>query len=272
MSRKKKFTLGVCLLLMLTLVVGNSLAWLKHDTNAVTNTFTMGKVDGFLDEATVDPNTGKKLTGELAGRTRAGNDYVFVPGRTIDKDPTVTVLSNSQDCYVRMRIKLENLDKLKTLVKQAVEGNHISLADFDWEDYVVGHNEDLWKRVAIIDNSEEDPEDTSVTVEYWYVNEVPSANTDTALPALFTGLKIPGWMNELAIFSEFVGTDGRLTEEIEIEADLIQSEGFKYADGATWDAKRAAMAGAWAAFEGPSNTAEEILERPNLVSAFLPTP
>ena len=84
---KKKLTLVVSLLLVLALSIGGTIAWLT-DTETVTNTFTMGNVDITLVETT-------------------GVDYKFVPGKEIEKDPKVTVVADSEACYVYVEIKEE---------------------------------------------------------------------------------------------------------------------------------------------------------------------
>ena len=70
-------------------VVGGSLAWLMDKTDAVTNTFTYGNVDIELAETT-------------------GSDYHIVPGKTIAKDPTVTVKADSEASYVFVKVEQAN--------------------------------------------------------------------------------------------------------------------------------------------------------------------
>lgn len=82
---KKKITLVVSLLLVMALSIGGTLAWLT-DTDSVKNTFTIGNVDITLTETT-------------------GETYSFVPGRTMAKDPKITVTANSEKCYVFVEVK-----------------------------------------------------------------------------------------------------------------------------------------------------------------------
>lgn len=72
-------------LAMLIGVVG-TLAYLKDSTNPVVNTFTTSDVDITLTETT-------------------GSEYKMVPGADIEKDPKVTVLANSEACYVFVKVE-----------------------------------------------------------------------------------------------------------------------------------------------------------------------
>lgn len=91
-----------CAVLLVSLSVGATLAYLTS-TDEVENTFTVGDVKIKLDEAPVNKETGKAKEDEE--RTTEGNTEVrMVPGRLIDKDPTVTVEKGSEDCYVRVKV------------------------------------------------------------------------------------------------------------------------------------------------------------------------
>lgn len=78
---KKKLTLVVSLLLVMALSIGGTLAFLTAQTDAVTNTFTVGNITITLAET-------------------KGNSFKIVPGATVEKDPLITVKSGSEKCYV----------------------------------------------------------------------------------------------------------------------------------------------------------------------------
>lgn len=78
---KKKLTLVVSLLLVMALSIGGTLAYLTAQTEAVTNTFTVGNITITLAET-------------------KGNSFKIVPGATVEKDPLITVKSGSEKCYV----------------------------------------------------------------------------------------------------------------------------------------------------------------------------
>jgi len=101
--RLRKFLLVACCTLTLVAVsVGATLAYLT-DTEAVTNVFTVGNVDITLDEALVDAN-GDEITGDGANRVLQ-NTYHLVPGESYDKDPTIHVKANSENCWIFVKVE-----------------------------------------------------------------------------------------------------------------------------------------------------------------------
>lgn len=97
MKMKKVLAMLLAVLMIVTATVAGTVAWLQDTTTEVKNTFTEGKVDITLDEGKVD-ETGKFEDG---GTTRVTtNDYKMIPGNEYDKDPTVTVENDSEDCYL----------------------------------------------------------------------------------------------------------------------------------------------------------------------------
>lgn len=65
--------------------VGGTIAWLTATSDTVTNTFTTSDITIELTETTTGP-------------------YKIVPGATVDKDPTATVKSGSEKCYLYVKI------------------------------------------------------------------------------------------------------------------------------------------------------------------------
>ncbi|MGI6508971.1 MAG: hypothetical protein ACOX1L_00535 [Erysipelotrichaceae bacterium] len=82
---KKLLIAIVTLLILITGTIGATLAWLTDQTDTVKNTFTVGNVDITLTETT-------------------GDEYKMVPGNPINKDPKVTVLQNSEECWLFIEI------------------------------------------------------------------------------------------------------------------------------------------------------------------------
>lgn len=94
--KKKSLTLILTLALAVGAVVGGTLAWLTASTDDVVNTFTTSDIDIKLEETT-------------------GNEYKMVPGCTVDKNPTVTVLEGSEECYLFVKLKKSsNFDSFMT--------------------------------------------------------------------------------------------------------------------------------------------------------------
>ena len=95
--KKRTLALLCAVTMVIGIAVGGSLAWLVSKPDSVTNTFTTSDVDITLTEP-----EGKK------------NNYEFqmVPGKTITKDPKVTVTAGSLDSYIFVEItKSKNYDE-----------------------------------------------------------------------------------------------------------------------------------------------------------------
>ena len=93
---KKKIALLLACVMAFGIAVGGTLAWLTDKTDAVVNTFTESDVDITLAETT-------------------GTSYKMVPGYEITKDPKVTVLADSEKCYVFVKLeKTANFDDFMT--------------------------------------------------------------------------------------------------------------------------------------------------------------
>lgn len=93
---KRKLTVMVIALAMvLCFAIGGTLAWLHDESVTVENTFTYGDINIKLEEAyaTDGDNDGKQE-----------NSYKMVPGNDIAKDPKVTVLDGSEDCWLFVKI------------------------------------------------------------------------------------------------------------------------------------------------------------------------
>ena len=214
MNNKVKALLMACcaVLLVFASVIG-TLAYLT-DTKTVTNTFTVGNVQIKLDEAQVNPETGKKISSEVRiSGPQATNSYKILPGRTIDKDPTVTVLSGSEECYVRAIVTLTvsgGSGKAQTNMNALIDSaKTTSDAHFTWT---------------------LKSENTAQVVYEVRYNTAVSQNGNDQPFVLFETIDIPsGWNN-----ADLTALQGL---KIEIEAHAIQAESFANADAA------------WAAFD-----------------------
>jgi predicted ribosomally synthesized peptide with SipW-like signal peptide len=212
MTTKKKALaaiIAVCLIVCLT--AGASLAYLTDKTDDVTNTFTVGKVDIKLEETNPESNT-KQETG-LTG-------LKLVPGDTTAKDPTVTVLKDSEACYVRVKVvvtgvetytHLKDDDAVKALFVQKESPASNFVAD---------------STVTVSGNT--------ATIYYYYKDSanndiVKSAATDTSLGTVFDYVKCPTWVTETN--AEDFGEKFTVT----VTAEAIQSASFENA-GAAWSA------------------------------------
>ena len=138
------------------------------------------------------------------------------------KDPTVTIVEDSEDAYIRAIVTVKNIDNLrKTFTNVKYYGNDNV---FLLQNLVDGWDSNKW-----IFSSYKD-EDKNGKYEFRYTDSyVNGVSTNTALPALFTSIIVPG---------EEVTNDniGNLTSVvIDVEAHAIQADGFENADEA-WEA------------------------------------
>ena len=217
---RRALLLLACAVLLVSLSVGATLAYLTSTTQTVKNTFTVGKVNITLDEAKVD------LYGVKDGenRTTTGNEYKLLPGHTYTKDPTVTVVRGSEKCYVRVQVTVNNLDNLKAAFPQASYADYYG-ADgvFLLEKLVKNWDSSVWQYKSC----------TNGTYEFWYVGTkstngvVDASAAEVKLEALFTDIVVPGTANEAQI-------DQMDQVEIAIVAHAIQADGFANAEAA-WD-------------------------------------
>ena len=98
----------VALLLALTLVIGcvagGTVAWLTAKTKPVVNTFTFGNINITLEES-------KGTADDVINQNN--RSFKAIPGCTIEKDPTITVLKNSEKCYLFVKVEeANNQDKI----------------------------------------------------------------------------------------------------------------------------------------------------------------
>lgn len=99
-TKTKALALALCAVLLVVTTVFVTMAYLTSE-DSVKNTFTVGKVTITLDEAKVD-EYGEEEEG--ASRVDA-NTYKLIPGHTYDKDPTIHVAHNSEDCWLFVTVK-----------------------------------------------------------------------------------------------------------------------------------------------------------------------
>ena len=155
----KALVLLLAVVLVLGGTIGGTMAWLIDDHEAVANVFTDSDVDIEFNETT--------------------KDYQMIPGHTIDKNPTVTVSSDSEDCYVFVKIeKSANYDtylapyavnsSIWTKLEKDIEGK-----DLDGVYYREVLTEDASRTFSILDSGKYTDPDASADGEFtWSENQV----------------------------------------------------------------------------------------------------
>ena len=137
MKAKKILVAIVALVLVVACTVGGTLAWLSAQADAVTNTFTVGKIEIELTE-TYNTND---------------NQWVgkIVPGAEQAKDPTVTVKKGSEKCYVYALVDNQMLVDTKVAVTPNINTT-------DWVQVASSGTKTLYRYKAVVDAASADVE------------------------------------------------------------------------------------------------------------------
>ena len=249
----KALLLALCAVLLVAASVMGTMAYLTS-TDKVENTFTVGKVAIKLDEAKVDEN-GQVV--EPAARVKA-NDYNLLPGHTYTKDPTVTVLKDSVESYVRLKVTLNKAsavmdmsvpEEWKEDENEAVKRiyplvNFIKIdqdapSGFYWDCPLHPKNGSLEMEGAVMNQKycDYDEEADTITYIFYYNAEditgkdtISAPDADVVIPALFESITVPS----TATNEQIAALEGF---QINVVAEAIQADGFANADAA------------WAAFD-----------------------
>lgn len=196
---KKVLLLVLCAALLVGASVAGTVAYLTDKDNEVTNTFTIGDIEITLKEYDVDPQSGLKKS-PLAEVDKL-EKLELVPGREIQKHPFVTVVANSEPCYLFVKV----VNGLEAYEDKTADGNTIA-AQLDangWESL------------------------TGVANVYYYETVIPTSN-DAQVKPLFTSVKIAKNADAVSGWAD-IATNGNIV----INAYAIQSEGFADA-AAAW--------------------------------------
>ena len=223
-TRSKALLMTMCAVLLVVGSVMGTIAYLT-DTEAVTNTFSVGSVGLKLDEADVN-EMGQPLKNDavvekvedadrVQPTTEDPQKYHLLPGHTYVKDPTVTVDAGSEESYVRMMVTV-NFAQALTDAQLATSLDSIFL----------GYDAGKWER----EDKTVSADQKTITYEYRYYTTVDGktdagVNADQPLEPLFSSIKVPGeYTNEqIAILGGM---------EIKVEAHAIQAAGFETEDAA----------------------------------------
>jgi len=116
----KALVLILAFILIVGAAIGTTLAYLT-DKEAITNTFTVGNIAIDLEETTTN--------------------YKMIPGQPIAKDPVVTVLGGSEDCWLFVKLT-------EAITPQATDGSYNGGKTFgDYLTYTMavdGEGNDIW--------------------------------------------------------------------------------------------------------------------------------
>lgn len=168
MKKRTKFLAAVlsCAAIAGASVFG-TMAYLT-DTDTVTNTFTVGKVDISLDEAKTNADgdlldTEEKVYTGADGQTLADrvkeNSYKLIPGHTYVKDPVVHVEEDSEASYLFIEVKDDlanaetNVTDTKSINEQILTNNWVMLT-YTGDDQAPTNTTVYYKKIAAYDAAE----------------------------------------------------------------------------------------------------------------------
>ena len=137
--KKKSLALVLALAMIVVCVVGGTLAWLTDKTAPVTNTFTYGDINIKLAETT-------------------GTSYKMIPGYTIDKNPKVTVLADSEKCY--LFVKVEKSTNFGTFMTYDMADGWTALTGVNGVFYRVVDTADMGTAYSVLANDKVTVKDT----------------------------------------------------------------------------------------------------------------
>ncbi len=216
-TRTKAFYLMLAAVMLVAVTIIGTVAYLTSEDEVV-NTFTVGSVKITLDETALDEDGNPDPN---ADRVKA-NEYKLMPGLSYTKDPVVHVDEDSEPCYIRIIVTVDDIAKLKAAFPVADYGDFYLGDVFLLEKLVTGWDPAVWI-----------PEDATADGVYEFryggpgtaegVYTYTPANED--LPALFDTVVIPGTVDAEHL-AELEGV------KITIEAHAIQAAGFADADAA----------------------------------------
>jgi len=208
---KKALLLAACAVLLVVATIFGTVAYLTS-TDEVNNTFTVGNVQIKLDEAAVKPD-GTYVV-DHNNRVQE-NEYHLLPGQTYIKDPTVTVLADSEKSYVRMLVTINMKDEL-----EAIFGGE----KLDLTTIFGGYDATLWTPAGdkVVGNTR--------VYEFRYFAPVDTLDgKDLVLDDLFETITIPGSITN----TQLATIDGL---KIDVVAQAIQAAGFEGDANAAWAA------------------------------------
>ena len=244
-KRQKVAVLAMSGTLLVAASVMGTMAYLQ-DQDTVTNTFTVGQVDLTLDEADVKTD-GTYVTDHDSRVTK--NEYHLIPGRTYYKDPTVTIIGGSEDCYVRMRVEVQNIDNLKTVFPQSTYPDYYGTDNvFLLQNLVGGWDSTVW----LYNDYNQEENSTTGVYEFRFVGNdtenpgngiVVKKDENTVLDDLFETITIPGE----GVTNSNIGDLAEV--KIVVTAHAIQADGFVAND----EKNETAEDVAWAAFDGEAS-------------------
>ncbi|NTV78483.1 MAG: hypothetical protein HGA25_04920 [Clostridiales bacterium] len=203
MNKKSLISMLVSLCLVGVIGLGATFAYLSTTTGTLTNTFTVGKVNGTLLEKV---DSGGTLITAVYGQTKGQAYNDLLPGQTIVKEPYITIDPESANAIAY--IKVTGIDALLTLKDTAVPAH-----------FAFGINNFLgagWTKVA--------GTGTGYDAIYKYGTTLVAGTTSTT-SNLFTGITFKSEVEGTTL-----GTFGEAVGNIKLTGCLVQADSIAAGD------------------------------------------
>lgn len=153
--KKNRILMVICLMLVVSIAsIGGTIAWLTDSTGTVKNTFTASDVDIDLTETKPENNTAK-----------------MVPGATIEKDPTVKVLADSEACWVFVKIEKSTDKAFDSYMTFEIADGWTALPNVDGVYYRAVSDTDTEQTFAVLKDNKVTVKDTVTKAMMDEVNE-----------------------------------------------------------------------------------------------------
>lgn len=195
-TRTRILLVAVASLLLVTMAVGGTMAWLQDSSDVVTNTFKGSELAIDMWEHPIEED-GKTLDadGEI---TKTVDSYKMVPGVTLQKDPYAVVEKGSEPCYVFVVVeKSDNFDDFIETVNYNTD---------DWK--LVDGYKNVWAYQTKVEALEQEVATSSILdAENAIVVKTDLSTDDLDITANFPTLSFTAY----AIQSEYL-TDGYTIE------------------------------------------------------------
>ena len=115
LNKKKSIILIFSCILLLTVIVSGTIAWLKSESNSLVSKFSYGNIKIFITEEDVNDENVK--------------NFEIIPGAKIKKNTTVTVEENSEDCW--LFIEIEQSDNFNNFMNYSIEDGWKKLEEYE---------------------------------------------------------------------------------------------------------------------------------------------
>ena len=115
-SALKVALMSFAICLMVFSVIGGSLAWLMTSTDPIVNVFTYGDI-----RITLTETKGEELSD--------GRYFKMTPGKVIEKDPKISVLADSEDCWLFVKIDESSDKALSDYIEYAIADGWTALQE-----------------------------------------------------------------------------------------------------------------------------------------------